>query len=141
MSDIKNVHPPEQFKYKNSAVRIKNYFQFTCDNRIYFSKVKYIDLTKHLYKFDVEILSPIDELGLALDFNEVNKIYNEYIAPYLDKQLVNETLPTMNTTAENIALWIWDQFARALPKGNKLEKLTFFENETQGLVLTADDME
>ena len=73
--------------------------------------------------------------------NEVNKIYNEYIAPYLDKQLVNETLPTMNTTAENIALWIWDQFDRALPKGNKLEKLTFFENETQGLVLTADDME
>jgi 6-pyruvoyltetrahydropterin/6-carboxytetrahydropterin synthase len=126
---------------KIAAVRIKNYFQFTCDNRIYFSKAKYIDLTNHLYKFDVEILSPIDELGLALDFNEVNKIYNENIAPYLDKQLVNETLPTMNTTAENIALWIWDQFARALPEGNKLEKLTFFENETQGLVLTADDME
>jgi 6-pyruvoyltetrahydropterin/6-carboxytetrahydropterin synthase len=126
---------------KIAAVRIKNYFQFTCDNRIYFSKAKHIDLTNHLYKFDVEILSPIDELGLALDFNEVNKIYNENIAPYLDKQLVNETLPTMNTTAENIALWIWDQFARALPEGNKLEKLTFFENETQGLVLTADDME
>ncbi|MBF7024982.1 6-pyruvoyl trahydropterin synthase family protein [Staphylococcus kloosii] len=141
MSDIKNVHPPEQFKYKNAAVRIKNYFQFTCDNRIYFSKTKHIDLTNHLYKFDVEILSPIDELGLALDFNEVNKIYNENIAPYLDNQLVNETLPTMNTTAENIALWIWDQFARALPEGDKLEKLTFYENKAQGLVLTADDMQ
>lgn len=140
MSDINNVHPPEQFKYKNASVRIKNYFQFTCDNRIYFSKTKHIDLTNQLYQFDVEILSPIDDLGLALDFNEVDKIYDEYIAPYLDNQLVNETLPTMNTTAENIALWIWDQFARVIPEGNKLEKLTFYENKTQGLVLTAEDM-
>ncbi|GAA6818122.1 hypothetical protein HpBTM60_05460 [Helicobacter pylori] len=141
MSDINNVHPPEQFKYKNASVRIKNYFQFTCDNRIYFSKTKHIDLTNQLYQFDVEILSPIDDLGLALDFNEVDKIYDEYIAPYLDNQLVNETLPTMNTTAENIALWIWDQFARVIPEGNKLEKLTFYENKTQGLVLTAEDMQ
>lgn len=141
MSDINNVHPPEQFKYKNASVRIKNYFQFTCDNRMYFSKTKHIDLTNQLYQFDVEILSPIDDLGLALDFNEVDKIYDEYIAPYLDNQLVNETLPTMNTTAENIALWIWDQFARVIPEGNKLEKLTFYENKTQGLVLTAEDMQ
>ncbi|MDU9418462.1 6-carboxytetrahydropterin synthase [Staphylococcus lloydii] len=141
MSDINNVHPPEQFKYKNASVRIKNYFQFTCDNRIYFSKTKHIDLTNQLYQFDVEILSPIDDLGLALDFNEVDKIYDEYIAPYLDNQLVNATLPTMNTTAENIALWIWDQFARVIPEGNKLEKLTFYENKTQGLVLTAEDMQ
>lgn len=141
MSDINNVHPPEQFKYKNASVRIKNYFQFTCDNRIYFSKTKHIDLTNQLYQFDVEILSPIDDLGLALDFNEVDKIYDEYIAPYLDNQLVNETLPTMNTTAENIALWIWDQFARVIPEGNKLEKLTFYENKTQGLVLAAEDMQ
>ncbi|MBF7020201.1 6-carboxytetrahydropterin synthase [Staphylococcus sp. 18_1_E_LY] len=141
MSDINNVHPPEQFKYKNASVRIKNYFQFTCDNRIYFSKTKHIDLKNQLYQFDVEILSPIDDLGLALDFNEVDKIYDEYIAPYLDNQLVNATLPTMNTTAENIALWIWDQFARVIPEGNKLEKLTFYENKTQGLVLTAEDMQ
>ncbi|MBF7016186.1 6-pyruvoyl trahydropterin synthase family protein [Staphylococcus durrellii] len=141
MSDIKNVHPPEQFKYRNTPVRIKNYFQFTCDNRIFFSKSKHVDLTNQLYKFDIEILSPIDDLGLALDFNEVDKIYEERIAPYLDNQLVNETLPTMNTTAENIAFWIWDQFANEIPGGNKLEKLTFYENETQGLVLKADDVQ
>ena len=42
----------------------------------------------------------------------------------------------MNTTAENIAFWIWEQFELNLPTGNTLKKLNFYENATQGLVLT-----
>ncbi|HJG54243.1 MAG TPA: 6-carboxytetrahydropterin synthase, partial [Staphylococcus arlettae] len=66
----------------------------------------------------------------------VDKIYKQYLAQYLDKQLLNETLPEMNTTAENIAFWIWEQFELNLPTGNTLKKLNFYENATQGLVLT-----
>ncbi|MGO1862250.1 MAG: 6-pyruvoyl trahydropterin synthase family protein [Staphylococcus equorum] len=47
----------------------------------------------------------------------------------------------MNTTAENIAFWIWEQFDRLLPENNKLQKLEFFETETQGLVITSELME
>ncbi|TGV05027.1 6-pyruvoyl tetrahydrobiopterin synthase [Mesorhizobium sp. M8A.F.Ca.ET.173.01.1.1] len=89
----------------------------------------------------MEILSKINDAGLALDFNEVDKIYNKQIATYLDGQLVNETLPSMNTTAENIAFWIWEQFEQHLPEKNTLQKLEFFENATQGLVLTRELME
>src|SRR5699024_12420798 len=112
----------------------------TCDNRIYFSQTAHKDLANQHYKFDIEILSEIDDTGLALDFNEVDKIYNQKIATYLDGQLVNETLPSMNTTAENIAFWIWEQFDRLLPENNKLQRLEFFETDTQGLVITSEMM-
>lgn len=138
MSKFDNVQPPKQFQYKTQPVRIKNFYEFKCDNRIYFSQTMHKDLTMHTYKFDIEILSPIDDYGLALDFNVVDKIYKQHLAPYLDKQLLNETLPDMNTTAENIAFWIWEQFELHLPTGNTLEKLNFYENATQGLVLTND---
>jgi len=46
----------------------------------------------------------------------------------------------MNTTAENIAIWIWEQFEKRLPKESQLKKLEFFETASQGLVLTANLM-
>ena len=76
-----------------------------------------------------------------MDFNEVDKLYEREIAPYIDGQLVNETLPEMNTTAENIAIWIWHQFNKHLPENNSLQKLEFFETDTQELVLTTELMD
>ncbi|MDW8566501.1 6-carboxytetrahydropterin synthase [Staphylococcus shinii] len=98
------------------------------------------DLADQQYKFNIEILSDIDKYGLALDFNEVDKLYQKEIEPYLDGQLVNDTLPEMNTTAENIAIWIWEQFTKHLPNEYQLQKLEFFETSSQGLVLTANLM-
>lgn len=54
---------------------------------------------------------------------------------------MNETLPEMNTTAENIAIWIWHQFNKHLPENNSLQKLEFFETDTQGVVLTTELMD
>ncbi|WP_281673342.1 6-carboxytetrahydropterin synthase [Staphylococcus auricularis] len=38
-------------------------------------------------------------------------------------QLLNETLPNFNTTAENLALWLWDTFEHHLPEGNHVYRL------------------
>lgn len=141
MTNFDNVQPPQQFKYRDNDVCIKNYYEFTCNNRIYFTEKFHKDLENHLYKFNIEIISAIDDYGLAMDFNEVDKLYKKEIEPYLDGKLVNETLPDMNTTAENIAFWIWEQFDRLLPENNKLQKLEFFETEKQGLVITSELME
>lgn len=140
MTKFDHIQPPGQFKYRNSQVLIKNYYEFTCDNRIYFTNTVHKDLENQQYQFNIEILSDIDEYGLALDFNEVDKLYQKEIEPYLDGQLVNDTLPEMNTTAENIAIWIWEQFEKRLPKESQLKKLEFFETASQGLVLTANLM-
>lgn len=141
MTQFDDILPPKTFKYRNNAVLIKTFYEFKCDNRIYFTEKLHKDLENQQYKFNVEILSEIDDYGLAMDFNEVDKLYKAHIALYLEHQLVNETLPEMNTTAENIAFWIWEQFEIFLPQNNKVQKLEFFENDTQGLVLTAKLMD
>ena len=84
MTNFENVQPPKQFKYRSNAVLIKNYYEFTCDNRIYFTQTVHKDLANQRYQFNIEILSQIDDYGLALDFNEVDKIYKSKIATYLD---------------------------------------------------------
>lgn len=140
MTKFDHIEPPTQFQYRKGQVLIKNFFEFTCDNRIYFTNTVYKDLADQQYKFNIEILSDIDKYGLALDFNEVDKLYQKEIEPYLDGQLVNDTLPEMNTTAENIAIWIWEQFTKHLPNEHQLQKLEFFETSSQGLVLTANLM-
>lgn len=140
MTKFDHIEPPTQFQYRKGQVLIKNFFEFTCDNRIYFTNTVHKDLADQQYKFNIEILSDIDKYGLALDFNEVDKLYQKEIEPYLDGQLVNDTLPEMNTTAENIAIWIWEQFTKHLPNEHQLQKLEFFETSSQGLVLTANLM-
>lgn len=140
MTKFDHIEPPTQFQYRKGQVLIKNFFEFTCDNRIYFTNTVHKGLADQQYKFNIEILSDIDKYGLALDFNEVDKLYQKEIEPYLDGQLVNDTLPEMNTTAENIAIWIWEQFTKHLPNEHQLQKLEFFETSSQGLVLTANLM-
>ncbi|WP_440857900.1 6-pyruvoyl trahydropterin synthase family protein [Staphylococcus shinii] len=140
MTKFDHIEPPTQFQYRKGQVLIKNFFEFTCDNHIYFTNTVHKDLADQQYKFNIEILSDIDKYGLALDFNEVDKLYQKEIEPYLDGQLVNDTLPEMNTTAENIAIWIWEQFTKHLPNEHQLQKLEFFETSSQGLVLTANLM-
>ncbi|MGW7986832.1 6-pyruvoyl trahydropterin synthase family protein [Staphylococcus shinii] len=140
MTKFDHIEPPTQFQYRKGQVLIKNFFEFTCDNRIYFTNTVHKDLVDQQYKFNIEILSDIDKYGLALDFNEVDKLYQKEIEPYLDGQLVNDTLPEMNTTAENIAIWIWEQFTKHLPNEHQLQKLEFFETSSQGLVLTENLM-
>lgn len=133
--DIKNIKPPKQFNYFNQKIIINKHYEFTCDNRIFFSNTKFKDLKNHRYTFKLEILSSVNDLGLATDFHEIDKIYTGHIATYLNNCLLNETLPDMNTTAENIAYWIWEQFNKHLPEADELIKVTLYETEKQGITI------
>ena len=92
------IQPPNQFKYREGRTVLKQQYDFKCDNRIYFSEDIFRDLHNHSYRLYVDVLSPIGDYGLGLDFNEVDAIYNKVIEPKLNHQLINETLPDMNTT-------------------------------------------
>lgn len=134
--DIKDVKPPAAFKYFDKDVTIHKHFSFTCDNRIFFSKTAFKDLKNHRYSFILEISSPVNDLGLATDFHLIDKIYNEHIGIKLDNCLLNETLPSMNTTAENIAYWLFEAFDSRLPETDVLQKVTLYENPRQGVTIT-----
>ena len=44
----------------------------------------------------------LDERGMTYDFGDIKAIYKNYLEPHLDHRYLNETLPYMNTTAENM---------------------------------------
>lgn len=133
--NINVIQPPAEFKYFNGKVTIHKNYEFTCDNRIFFSNTAFKDLKNHRYTFEIEVLSPINELGLATDFHEIDTIYKTFIAVKLNNCLINETLPDMNTTAENIAYWIFEQFNEHLPESDELIKVTLYETAKQGVTI------
>ncbi|WP_210130195.1 6-carboxytetrahydropterin synthase [Staphylococcus sp. GDX8P54P] len=135
-----HVRPPKQFKYKEGQTILKQQYDFVCDNRIYFSETIYRDLHNHSYRLYVNVLSPIGDYGLGLDFNDIDAIYSKVIEPKLNHQLINETLPDMNTTAENIAMWIWDEFEQYLPEQNDMYELQLFETDRHGVSLNRTTM-
>lgn len=134
--NINDAQPPEEFKYFNEKVIIHKHYAFTCDNRIFFSNTAFKDLKNHRYTFELEISSAVNDSGLATDFHLIDKIYTEYIAVKLDNCLLNETLPEMSTTAENIAYWLFEQFNNYLPEGDELLKVTLYETDKQGITIT-----
>lgn len=46
----------------------------------------------------------LDENGMVLDFKHIKNM----VSDKLDHQYINEVIPTINPTAENIAKWICD---------------------------------
>ena len=60
----------------------------------------------------------VNEIGLAIDFGDIKEIWKNEIEIYLDHRYLNETLPAMNTTAENMVVWIYEKMAEALTKDN-----------------------
>lgn len=73
--------------------------------------------------------------------HEVDAIYQKYVEPKLNGQLINETLPDMNTTAENIAMWIWDTFEYHLSEGHSMYELKLFETDRHGVSLNQSIMD
>lgn len=135
-----HLEAPSQFKYRDGKVVLRQSYKFVCDNRIYFTSDKHQDLHDHQYNLYVDVESPIDDTGLGLDFNEVDDVYKEHIEPKVNHQLLNETLTGMNTTAENIAMWMWDQFEERLPEGNHMFQLQLFESEEHGVLINQELM-
>lgn len=134
--NIKDVKPPLEFKYFHEKVIINKHYEFHCDNRIFFTETAFKDLENHRYRFTLEISSMVNDNGLATDFHLIDKFYADHIAVKLDNCLLNETLPEINTTAENIAYWLFEQFDKHLPADDELIKITLYETESQGITIT-----
>ncbi|REI18034.1 6-pyruvoyl trahydropterin synthase family protein [Staphylococcus felis] len=140
MTKFDHVRPPQHFARHHKTLLVIKHFTFICDNRIYFSETSYTDLENHKYRLEMEIWSKTDEHGLAVDFNMIDDIYNQHLRPLLDHQLLNDTLPDMNTTVENIAHWIWLRFNEQLPDNISLNSISLYETKNQGIKLTRNIM-
>jgi len=70
-----------------------------------------------------------------IDFGDIKRIWKEKIEIHLDHRYLNETLPPMNTTAENIVVWIYEKLAATLLdeqryNGARVEFIRLYETPT-----------
>ncbi|PEX82007.1 6-carboxytetrahydropterin synthase QueD [Bacillus cereus] len=128
----------KQLKYHNKRVMVSKEFTFDAAHHLHCYEGKCKNLHGHTYKVVFGISGYVNEIGLAIDFGDIKEIWKNEIEIYLDHRYLNETLPAMNTTAENMVVWIYEKMAEALTKddrvneykGARVEFVRLFETPT-----------
>ncbi|GIP22528.1 6-carboxytetrahydropterin synthase QueD [Paenibacillus sp. J22TS3] len=105
---------PKQLKYHNRRVLVSKEFTFDAAHHLHAYEGKCKNLHGHTYKAVIGISARPNDIGLTADFGLIKEIWKSRIETYLDHRYLNETLPPMNTTAENMVVWLFEQMEEAL---------------------------
>lgn len=114
----------EQLKYHSKRVMVCKEFTFDAAHHLHDYDGKCKNLHGHTYKVVFGISGMTDNRGLAIDFGDIKEIWKKDIEIFLDHKYLNETLPPMNTTAENMVVWIYEKIFEALEQQDQKEKYT-----------------
>ncbi len=91
----------------------------------------------HNWKVRLEIgCTEVDEIGMAMDFNDVKKYLNE-LMEMLDHKVLNELPPfqTQNPTSENIARWLFDEFEVRINSDTRhIHEVEIWESEKSSVI-------
>ncbi|MCM3785251.1 6-carboxytetrahydropterin synthase QueD [Neobacillus mesonae] len=128
----------EQLRYHRKRVLVSKEFTFDAAHHLHCYEGKCKNLHGHTYKVVFGISGIPGETGLTVDFGDVKEIWKNQIEGHLDHQYLNETLPAMNTTAENMVVWIYEQMEAALQsepyqsqiEGGRTEFVRLYETPT-----------
>ncbi|MDV2582938.1 6-carboxytetrahydropterin synthase QueD [Alkalibacillus haloalkaliphilus] len=126
----------EQLKYHNKRVMVSKEFTFDAAHHLHCYEGKCKNLHGHTYKVIFGVSGYVDDTGILIDFGDIKKIWKEQIEIYLDHRYLNEMLPAMNTTAENMVVWIYEKMDEALQQdenrydGARVEFVRLFETPT-----------
>jgi 6-pyruvoyltetrahydropterin/6-carboxytetrahydropterin synthase len=138
---------PEQLRYHHRRVAVCKEFTFDAAHHLHQYEGKCKSLHGHTYRLAITVSGYPNEIGICMDFAELKAIYQEAIGDVLDHRYLNEVLPPMNTSAENMVVWMWEQLDGALAKhgwkdrGVRLEELTLHETPTSSAILKREWME
>lgn len=135
-----------QLKYHDKAVLVSKEFTFDSAHHLHCYEGKCKSLHGHTYKLMVTMLGKMDYRGISIDFGDIKRITKERVIDRLDHHYLNEVLPPMNTTAENMVVWIYEQIHQALAEENlypaiKLQEVRLWETPTSFAVVTRELME
>ncbi|MGV2883269.1 6-carboxytetrahydropterin synthase QueD [Paenibacillus taichungensis] len=129
---------PAQLRYHRKRVLVSKEFTFDAAHHLHCYEGKCKNLHGHTYKVVFGISGYPGETGLTVDFGHIKDIWKTQIEGYLDHQYLNETLPLMNTTAENMVVWLFEQMEQALQtepyaaltEGGRTEFVRLYETPT-----------
>ena len=123
-----------QLKYTNKRVLVSKEFTFDAAHHLHDYEGKCKNLNGHTYKVIFGLSGYTDSRGLMIDFGDIKDIWKNEIEIHLDHRYLNETLPLMNTTAENMVVWIYEKMAEALSlkeyEGARVEFVRLYETPT-----------
>ncbi|QGH35518.1 6-carboxytetrahydropterin synthase QueD [Gracilibacillus salitolerans] len=123
----------DQLKYHQKRVMVSKEFTFDAAHHLHCYEGKCKNLHGHTYKVVFGISGFVDEIGIVIDFGDIKQIWKEKIEIHLDHRYLNETLPKMNTTAENMVVWMFEKMEEALqdlPNQCRVEFARLFETPT-----------
>lgn len=128
----------EHLRYHRKRVLVSKEFTFDAAHHLHCYEGKCKNLHGHTYKVVFGISGIPGETGITVDFGDVKEIWKNQIEGHLDHQYLNETLPAMNTTAENMVVWIYEQMEAALQsepyqsqiEGGRTEFVRLYETPT-----------
>ncbi|WP_422660091.1 6-carboxytetrahydropterin synthase QueD [Paenibacillus sp. EC2-1] len=116
----------KSLRYHNKRVLVSKEFTFDAAHHLHAYEGKCKNLHGHTYKVVFGISGKPDEVGITVDFGQIKEIWKSEIEPFLDHRYLNETLPPMNTTAENMVVWLYEQMEHALS-----QQEAFIQQETR----------
>lgn len=111
-----------QLKYHTKRVLVSKEFTFDAAHHLHCYDGKCMNLHGHTYKVVFGISGYLDDIGLMMDFGDIKEIWKNEIEIYLDHKYINESLPQMNTSAENIVVWIYEKMKESLSMEEKVNK-------------------
>lgn len=141
----RDIHK-DQLKYHSKPVLVSKEFTFDSAHHLHCYEGKCRSMHGHTYKLQVIMLGQTDERGISIDFAEIKRIAKARVIDRLDHQYLNEVLPPMNTTAENMVVWIYEQIHEGLLEEGlypaiKLEEVRLYETPTSYAAITRMLME
>lgn len=128
----------DQLRYHRKRVMVSKQFTFDAAHHLHAYEGKCKNLHGHTYTVVFGISGIPGETGITADFGLIKQIWKTRIELYLDHRYLNETLPPMNTTAENMVVWLYEQMENALHsdeyavqiEGGRTEFVRLFETPT-----------
>lgn len=103
------------------------------ENREVFGKCNHINGHGHNYTVEVSVRGPVDrKTGMVMNLTELKAIMHDCIMNPLDHKNIDRDVPYFKkipSTAENIAVFIWDQIREKLHKPELLYEVKLFETD------------
>ncbi len=135
-----------QLKYHHKDVLVSKEFTFDSAHHLHNYQGKCTNLHGHTYKLQVIMRGKVDHRGITIDFNDIKRITKERVIDRLDHQYLNEVLPLMNTSAENMVVWIYEEIHSALLDDKlypmiRIEEIRLWETPTSYAAVTYEMME
>lgn len=122
-----------ELKYHHKRVIVSKEFKFDAAHHLHCYEGKCKNLHGHTYKVIFGISGYVNDIGIVIDFGDIKQIWKKRIEVHLDHRYLNDTLPQMNTTAENMVVWIYEIMEKALkdePNECRVEFVKLYETPT-----------